>query len=60
MNNNTIKNDIKLMLQNASNESGISYIDLLNDFTTIQDLQDTYNLTTKQVLSVTNELENEL
>ena len=28
--NTTIKNDIKAMLLTASNESGISYMDLLN------------------------------
>jgi|LGVE01.1.fsa_nt_gb hypothetical protein len=58
--NNTIKNDIKTMLQYATTQSKLTYIQLLNDLTTIQDLEETFNLTTKQVITITNELENEL
>jgi|LGVE01.1.fsa_nt_gb hypothetical protein len=55
--NNTIKNDIKTMLQYATTQSELTYIQLLNDLTTIQDLEETFNLTTKQVITITNELE---
>jgi len=57
--NTTIKNDIKKMIQYASNESGISYTDLLNDFTTISDIASEFDLTTKQVIAITNQLEND-
>ena len=54
--NNTIKEDIKEMLELASAESGISYMDLLEDLTTIQDITSIFNITSSQAIELTNEL----
>ena len=59
MTNNTIKNDIKLIFKYASTQSELSYIELLNDFTTISDIASEFDLTTKEVISITNNLEKE-
>ena len=59
-NNATVKNDIKAMLELASTESGISYMDLLNDISTIQDIANDLNITTPQAIELTNELLKEL
>ena len=53
------KQAIKEMIEYASNQSGISYIDLLKDFTTISDIANEFDLTTKQVITITNQLEND-
>ena len=59
MNNNDNKKVIKGMLQYASTQSGISYLDLLNDITTIQDLVSDLELTSEEVITITNELQEE-
>ena len=53
------KKAIKEMLQHASNQSDIGYIELLNDFTTISDIASEFDLTTKQAVLITNELKEE-
>ena len=57
MNDN--KKAIKEIIEYASSESDIGYIELLNDFTTISDIASEFDLTTKQVIAITNQLEND-